>query len=179
MMTKLHLDKDTSTVYFHSFTMALYFFCIFGGILSDVWLGKFKTILLMLFVYTFGSLSITIGSLPSSSTNGGALLYIGMALIAIGNGGIKPCMQALGGDQFQLPEQASKMSKYFSIFYFASTAGFLLTTSITPNLRTYFNCFGENDCYPLAFAVPTVVMAISIGTCYSSYFGFASNSVSH
>lgn len=163
MMAKLHLDKEISTVYFHSFTMALYFMCIFGGILSDVWLGKFKTILIMLFVYAFGSLAITIGAIPAFNANGGVLLYIGMALIAVGNGGIKPCVAALGGDQFLLPEQASNMAKYFSVFYFASNAGSLLATATTPNLRTNVHCFGENDCYSLAFAVPTILMALSIG----------------
>lgn len=131
--------------------------------MSDVWLGKFKTILLMLFVYVFGSVFITIGAIPAN-LDGGTLLFIGMALIAIGSGGIKPCVAALGGDQFQMPEQASKMAKFFSIFYFASNAGSLLATAITPNLRTNVQCFGENDCYALAFGVPTILMAISIGT---------------
>lgn len=162
MMAKLHLDKDTATVHFHSFTMTLYFMCIFGGILSDVWLGKFKTILSMLFVYALGSCIITFAAIPAFNS-ASVLLYIGMALIAVGNGGIKPCVAALGGDQFQLPQQATEMTKYFSVFYFASNAGSLLATAITPNLRAKIHCFGENDCYALAFGVPTILMAVSIG----------------
>jgi solute carrier family 15 oligopeptide transporter 1 len=39
-------------------------------------------------------------------------------LIALGTGGIKPCVSAFGGDQFKLPEQEKqlkviKSSKYF------------------------------------------------------------------
>ena len=34
---------------------------------------------------------------------------IGLALIALGTGGIKPCVAAFGGDQFKLPEQERQL----------------------------------------------------------------------
>ena len=34
---------------------------------------------------------------------------IGLALIALGTGGIKPCVSAFGGDQFKLPEQETQL----------------------------------------------------------------------
>ena len=39
--------------------------------------------------------------------------------MAIGTGGIKPCVVALGGDQFILPYQEKQLQKFFSIFVFA------------------------------------------------------------
>ena len=38
---------------------------------------------------------------------------IGLALIALGTGGIKPCVAAFGGDQFKLPEQERQLQVPF------------------------------------------------------------------
>lgn len=84
-------------------------------------------------------------------------------MIAIGSGGIKPCVAAFGGDQFKLPEQAKQLGFFFSLFYFAINAGSLLSTSITPILREDVHCFDEDDCFSLAFGVPGALMAVSIG----------------
>jgi len=34
---------------------------------------------------------------------------IGLALIALGTGGIKPCVSAFGGDQFEIPRQQKQL----------------------------------------------------------------------
>ena len=34
-----------------------------------------------------------------------ALSFVGLFLIAVGTGGIKPCVASFGGEQFKLPEQ--------------------------------------------------------------------------
>lgn len=88
--------------------------------------------------------------------------FIGLLLIAIGSGGIKPCVAAFGGDQFKLPEQLVQMATFFSIFYFSINAGSLISTFVTPILREDVHCFNENDCYSLAFGVPGVLMIVSI-----------------
>lgn len=85
-------------------------------------------------------------------------------MIAIGTGGIKPCVSSFGGDQFILPAQEQYLQKFFSIFYFAINAGSLISTSATPELREGVQCFGRNSCFPLAFGVPAILMLISIGT---------------
>lgn len=82
--------------------------------------------------------------------------------MAVGTGGIKPCVSAFGGDQFKLPEQELQLAKFFSLFYFAINAGSLISTSVTPILREDVQCFNEPDCFPLAFGVPSILMVISI-----------------
>lgn len=90
------------------------------------------------------------------------MTLLGLALIALGSGGIKPCVAAFGGDQFKMPEQAKQMQSYFSLFYFAINSGSLISTSITPILRQDVNCFGDDGCYSLAFGVPGALMILSI-----------------
>ena len=61
--------------------------------------------------------------------------FLGLALIGLGTGGIKPCVSAFGGDQFALPEQEEQLRSFFSVFYFSINAGSTLSTFITPVLR--------------------------------------------
>jgi len=95
---------------------------------------------------------------------------IGLILIAIGTGGIKPCVSAFGGDQFVLPQQDKQFASFFSIFYFSINAGSLISTTITPIFRKDISCSSDNTCYPLAFGVPAILMVISLSKSRDSKF---------
>lgn len=160
---KLGYEEDDATVLYHAFSMMVYFMCIFGGVLSDVWLGKFRTILYLSIIYSIGSVTISLGAVPTLNINPKVALFVGLIFVAIGSGGIKPCVSAFGGDQFKMPEQAAQIATYFSLFYFSINSGSLISTSVTPILRESVHCFGDNTCYSLAFGVPAVLMVISLG----------------
>uniref|UniRef100_A0A286XRE0 Solute carrier family 15 member 2 n=1 Tax=Cavia porcellus TaxID=10141 RepID=A0A286XRE0_CAVPO len=127
----LHWNEDTSTSVYHAFNSLCYFTPILGAAIADSWLGKFKI-----------------------------LSLIGLSLIALGTGGIKPCVAAFGGDQFE-EKHAEERTRYFSVFYLSINAGSLISTFITPMLRGDVQCFGE-DCYALAFGVPGLLMVIAL-----------------
>lgn len=143
--------------------MLVSFMCIFGGILSDVWLGRFRTICILSIVYCFASALISISSMPMFMFSPNAALIIGLLFISIGAGGIKPCVSAFGADQFKMPQQSAYFSSYFSLFYASINIGAFLSHAITPILRSDVHCFDQNDCYPLAFGVPAILMFIAIG----------------
>ena len=63
------------------------------------------------------------------------MTFFGLALIALGTGGIKPCVSGFGGDQFQLPEQERQLQTFFTVFYFSINAGSFISTIVTPILR--------------------------------------------
>ncbi|CAG7732664.1 unnamed protein product, partial [Allacma fusca] len=86
---------------------------------------------------------------------------MGLALLAIGTGCVKPCVVAFGGDQFALPEQEKQLSSYFSVFYFSISAGSLVATFLTPIFRKDVSCFGD-DCYSLVFASTTTMMLTAL-----------------
>lgn len=91
------------------------------------------------------------------------MAVLGLFLISTGTGGIKPCVFAFGGDQFQLPQQEKQLLHYTTKFIIAINVGSLVSTFLTPELRHSVHCFGRNTCYPLAFGVPAVLMLIAIG----------------
>ncbi|ELK18081.1 Solute carrier family 15 member 2 [Pteropus alecto] len=158
----LHWNEDTSTSVYHAFTSLCYFTPILGAAIADSWLGKFKTIIYLSLVYVLGHVIKSLGALPIL---GGHMVHtvlslIGLSLIALGTGGIKPCVAAFGGDQFEQKHEEER-TRYFSAFYLSINAGSLISMFITPMLRGGVQCFGE-DCYALAFGVPGLLMVIAL-----------------
>ncbi|KAK9537139.1 hypothetical protein VZT92_004778 [Zoarces viviparus] len=161
-LTYLHWDKDQSTAVYHAFSSLCYFTPILGALIADSWLGKFKTIVYLSVVYVIGHVVKSVGAIPTVGNSNVhiSLSMLGLILIAFGTGGIKPCVAAFGGDQFD-EEHASERRKFFSIFYMSINAGSLLSTVITPILRGDVQCFG-GDCYALAFGVPAALMIVAL-----------------
>jgi POT family proton-dependent oligopeptide transporter len=140
------MSDNEATAWFHYFSMANYFFPILGAIIADVYWGKYKTIILLSIVYCFGHLALAI-----DDTRLG--LSIGLTLIAIGSGGIKPCVSAHVGDQFE-EKNKNLLEKIFSIFYFSINTGAMLSTLLIPVL---LDKFGPH----VAFGVPGLLMLIA------------------
>ncbi|XP_028627404.1 solute carrier family 15 member 1 [Grammomys surdaster] len=169
----LNWDDDLSTAIYHTFVALCYLTPILGALIADSWLGKFKTIISLSIVYTIGQAVISVSSIndltdhdhngtPDSLPVHVALSMIGLALIALGTGGIKPCVSAFGGDQFE-EGQEKQRNRFFSIFYLAINAGSLISTIITPILRVQqCGIHSQQACYPLAFGVPAALMAVSL-----------------
>lgn len=140
------MTNEQATAWFHMFVWAVYSFPILGAILSDAFLGKYRTIMALSIVYCLGHLTLAI----DDSRVG---LGLGLALIAMGSGGIKPCVSAHVGDQFG-PSNAYLLTKVFGWFYFAINVGALASILFAePLLHRY----GPS----VAFGVPGVLMALA------------------
>ncbi|XP_017780844.1 PREDICTED: peptide transporter family 1-like isoform X2 [Nicrophorus vespilloides] len=150
-----------ATIIFHVFTCLVYFFPIFGAMIADSYLGKFRTILYLSIVYALGSVVLAVSSTSAINMPHTEISMVGLVLIALGTGGIKPCVAAFGGDQFILPQQERQLTTFFSMFYFAINFGSFISTFITPLLRNAA-CLGETHCFPLAFGIPGALMIVSI-----------------
>jgi solute carrier family 15 oligopeptide transporter 1 len=87
--------------------------------------------------------------------------YLGITLIAFGTGGIKPCVVALGADQFKVPEQAKQMATYFAMFYASINCGSMVSTLVVPYLRRV-ECLGADSCFSLAFGLPAGLMLVAL-----------------
>ncbi|KAH0812800.1 hypothetical protein GEV33_009990 [Tenebrio molitor] len=158
----LLFGEHSATVIYHTFIMIAYFFPIIGAIISDNYLGKFKTIFYISLIYACGNIILAAASAKPFGLAQIPFSLLGLFLIAFGTGGIKPCVAPFGGDQFVLPQQQAHLEKFFSMLYFSVNSGSLLSTLVTPILRGEVHCCGENSCYPLAFSLPAVLMVIAI-----------------
>jgi POT family proton-dependent oligopeptide transporter len=140
------MGPDEAKGYYHMFTSAVYFTPLLGAIIADAFLGKYKTILLLSMVYCAGHLTLAL-----DETRMG--LALGLGLISLGSGGIKPCVSAHVGDQFG-KSNAKLLEKVFGWFYFAINLGAFASTLLTPWLLANY---GPH----VAFGVPGILMAFA------------------
>jgi POT family proton-dependent oligopeptide transporter len=128
---------------FHTFVIGVYFF----PWLADRFFGKYNTIFWLSLVYCLGQ-----ACLAMFVTNRLAF-YIGLGLIALGSGGIKPCVAAFVGDQFdQTNKHRAKV--VFEAFYWIINFGSFFASLLMPIFLRYL---GPG----VAFGVPGVLMFIS------------------
>ncbi len=137
--------------YYHLFVTATYLFPVFGSLLSDIFVGKYRTILWLSIVYCLGHAALAL--MGGAGLSPSAWLLIGLGLIAVGSGGIKPCVSAHVGDQFGR-RNSHLMTKVFQWFYFSINFGSTISTMITPLLLKWY---GPH----VAFGVPGVLMAMA------------------
>lgn len=161
---QLLFSEDSATVIYHVWAMMCYFTPLLGAIIADTLLGRFRTIFYISIIYVIGNAVLSLSAIspffPSLEPKIGVAMT-GLFLIALGTGGIKPCVSAFGGDQFVLPQQEKELTRFFSIFYFSINTGSFVSTYTTPLLRDDVKCFGQ-DCYALAFGVPAVLMVVAL-----------------
>jgi POT family proton-dependent oligopeptide transporter len=140
-----HMSDAEARGNFHNFVFAVYFLPILGAILAEGFFGKYRTILWLSIVYCFGHFALAL-----NDTRVG--LIIGLGLIALGSGGIKPCVSANVGDQFGESNQ-HLLPKVFGWFYFSINAGSFLSTILCPLLLNNPN-WGPR----WAFGLPGIAM---------------------
>lgn len=149
----LVMSRDQASITIHLFSFANYFMPLFGAWVSDRFWGRYKTILLISLSYCAGhgvmALSDAFGSVDAKTI----CLYAGLALIAFGSGGIKPCVSAFMGDQFG-PDQRHLLPKAYAAFYWCINLGSTAAFLTIPYLRKEFG-------YSWAFGVPGIAMAVA------------------
>jgi POT family proton-dependent oligopeptide transporter len=134
--------EDAKAV-FHLFAAGAYFFPMLGAIVSDVFWGKYRTIIVLSLVYCAGHLALSL-----NETRLG--LFVGLGLIALGSGGIKPCVTAHVGDQFG-PKNQHLLTRVYGWFYFSINFGSFFSTLLTPLLLDHYGS-------RVAFGVPGALM---------------------
>jgi POT family proton-dependent oligopeptide transporter len=133
--------------HYHLFVAAVYALPMIGAILADRLLGKYNTIFWLSLIYTAGHAVL---SLAEGSVWG---LWTGLGLIAVGSGGIKPCVSANVGDQFGR-NNWHRLRTIYQAFYFIINFGSFFATLLIPWI---WRRFGVS----VAFGIPGVLMALA------------------
>ncbi|MEI7838026.1 MAG: MFS transporter, partial [Planctomycetota bacterium] len=152
------MSENDANKWYHLFLFANYFVPMLGSIVSDAFWGKYKTIFWLSLVYCAGSVVLALDHTRLGLT-------LGLTLIAIGSGGIKPCVSSHVGDQFGSDNQ-HLLSRAFGWFYFSVNFGSFFSILLIPWLLDHYGAVP-------AFGVPAALMLLAAVVFWLGRFKFA------
>ncbi|KAK9920463.1 hypothetical protein M0R45_029018 [Rubus argutus] len=142
---------------------------LLGAFLADAYLGRYWTIAIFSLIYALGMTFLTLtasvnGLRPScdnsschATTSQRAVCFVALYMIALGTGGIKPCVSSFGADQFDETDntEKEKKSSFFNWFYLSINIGALIASSVLVWIQM-------NVGWNWGFGIPAVAMGIAV-----------------
>jgi proton-dependent oligopeptide transporter, POT family len=147
MTDALLYSNEQAQARYHLFVMATYLTPLLGGWIADRFLGRYRTILFISFAYLAGH-----AVLAAWETREG--LAAGLGLLALGAGGIKPCVSAFVGEQIP-PDRKVLLERIYGWFYVIINVGSASAKALIPKL---LDVRGP----AIAFGIPGVLFLASI-----------------
>ncbi|TQK07322.1 oligopeptide:H+ symporter [Herbaspirillum sp. SJZ107] len=132
---------------FHTFVIGVYFFPLLGGWLADRFFGKYNTVFWLSLVYCAGHACL---AAFEDNVRG---FYLGLFLIALGSGGIKPLVSSFVGDQFDHTNK-DRAKVVFDAFYWIINFGSFFASLLMP---VFLRDYGP----AVAFGIPGILMLIA------------------
>ncbi|KAI6671004.1 hypothetical protein NL676_005889 [Syzygium grande] len=169
---RLHQHSSTASNNVTNWAGTCYITPLIGAFFRDAYLGRYWTIACFSIIYVLGmtllTLSASVMGLKPTCTGKdnchatniqSAVCFIALYLIALGTGGIKPCVSSYGADQFDDADEAEKKRKgsFFNWFYFAINIRALIAGSVLVYIQ-------DNVGWGLGFGIPAAAMAIAVCT---------------
>ncbi|XP_021292805.1 protein NRT1/ PTR FAMILY 8.3-like [Herrania umbratica] len=149
---------------------------LIGAVLADAYWGRYWTIATFSTIYLIGMCTLTLSAsipalkpaecvdsiCPSATPAQYAVFFFGLYLIALGTGGIKPCVSSFGADQFDDtdPKERVKKGSFFNWFYFSINIGALISSSLLVWIQ-------DNAGWGLGFGIPALFMGLAIASFFS------------
>ena len=145
-------EQDAVTVG-HLFNACIYVLPLFGAWLADRFLGRYRMILYVSLFYCLGHGVLATADLTESLEMRRYILFAGLFIIALGAGGIKPCVSAFVGDQVEGGE-SKMMTRIYAAFYWSINLGSFFSFLVIPWVRQTWG-------YSWAFGIPGIFMALA------------------
>lgn len=142
---------------------------LLGAFLADAYVGRYRTIATFSSIYVVGmsllAVSASIPGLKPECKDGVChptsmqtlVCFVALYLIALGTGGIKPCVSSFGADQFDDNDvdEKKKKASFFNWFYFSINVGALIASTVLVKIQMSVG-------WGLGFGIPAIAMAIAV-----------------
>ncbi|XP_073145225.1 protein NRT1/ PTR FAMILY 8.1-like [Henckelia pumila] len=167
---QLNQPNATASKNLSNWSGTCYITPLIGAFLADAYLGRYWTIASFSIIYVIGMTLLTISaSVPglrptcyekdvcSATGSQAAACFVALYLVALGTGGIKPCVSSYGADQFDDADEAEKVHKgsFFNWFYFSINIGALIASSVVVWVQV-------NSGWGWGFGIPAIAMAVAV-----------------
>ncbi|KAM0064401.1 putative proton-dependent oligopeptide transporter family, MFS transporter superfamily [Helianthus debilis subsp. tardiflorus] len=172
---EMHFSLSKAANIVTNFIGTVFILSLFGGHLSDSYLGCFWTMLIFGFIELSGFILLSVQAhLPQLKppqcnmlTDGdrcfeakgveSLIFFVALYMVALGSGCVKPNMLAHGADQFSRSDskQSKKLSTYFNAAYFAFSVGELIALTLIVWIQTHSGM-------DIGFGVSAIVMAMGL-----------------
>ncbi|KMZ71612.1 putative peptide transporter [Zostera marina] len=173
--THLNMGNAAAAIAVSNWSGTCYVMPLLGAFVADSFLGRYITIAIFMLIYSLGlsilSLSTTVRALKPSCSNGvcdptnlqTTTFFVALYMIALGTGGIKPCVSSFGADQFDENDESEKKSKssFFNWFYLVINIGALIASSVLVWVQM-------NIGWTWGFGIPAAAMLVAV---FSFLFG--------
>lgn len=148
-----HFSDEEAKFWYHIFVWASYTTPLIGAFLSDILWGKYRTIMRLSIIYIIGHFVLAL-----FETKAG--LFAGCFLIALGAGGIKPCVSAHLGDQFKNASE-TLFEKIYLWFYLSINAGAVVAYLTAERFLSNEWLISKGLNAQVAFGIPGILMAVA------------------
>lgn len=172
---RLHQHSAVASKNVSNWSGTCYITPLIGAFVADSYLGRYWTIASFSILYVIGMTLLTLSASVSgikpecqgkdnchATTLQSAVCFLALYLIALGTGGIKPCVSSYGADQFDDDDEDEKKHKssFFNWFYFSINIGALIASSLLVWIQ-------DNVGWGWGFGIPAVAMAIAVVSFFS------------
>lgn len=125
LTNELHQPISTAAKNVNTWAGVSYIVPLFAAFVADSLFGRFNTILLASVIYLVGMILLTLSVSVVPLDYRKAIFFVALYIIAVGEGGHKPCVQTFAADQFEEDSLEDKKvkSSFFNWWFWGIVAG--------------------------------------------------------
>ncbi|KAL9424087.1 hypothetical protein AB3S75_036045 [Citrus x aurantiifolia] len=172
LLKEYHMNQTSAANILNIWGGVTNFAPLLGAFISDTYTGRFKTITFASIAAILGMLTVTLtawlpqlhppkcdvakppfGQCKSANSMQLGVLVMGLGLLSIGTGGIRPCSIPFGVDQFDATtdEGVKGINSFFNWYYTTFTVVILITQTVLVYIQ-------DSVSWVIGFGIPTVLM---------------------